>query len=177
MKNHAKKLLCTALAVILLLALSACEAPQPPVQTPPEESGDVVIDPPADPAKTEEKDDDPPVTDEPVTSDPGPEEPVINDPDPSERIMQITSAPANVYRGEEVTITITGKPNTEYKITVTYRSGNASTAAGLVTKTSDADGNVSWTWRIGGNTGAGASKAEISGGGESLRHDFTVVVE
>ncbi len=79
----------------------------------------------------------------------------------------------NFLRNEYATISITGIPNTEYHISVFYHSGE-STAAGLESNTSDANGNISWTWKIGGKTTPGTYHATIVGGGETIIVDFTV---
>ena len=79
-------------------------------------------------------------------------------------------------RNEYATVSIVGKPNTKYTITVYYKSG-ASTAEGLEPKTSDANGNVSWTWKIGGRTSPGTYRLVIAGGGESIERQFTVITD
>ena len=79
-------------------------------------------------------------------------------------LVDITSpAPRNSF----ATIRIKGKPNTEYSIRV-YYSTTASTADGLENKISDADGYVSWTWKIGGRTKPGSHRIKITGGGETF---------
>lgn len=87
--------------------------------------------------------------------------------------LRVTSFPAVVYRNEDVTLTACGKPNTEYKLSVYYSSG-ASTADGLGKKTSDGNGNISWSWQIGGRTNPGNYRMTISGGGENITYNFTV---
>lgn len=86
------------------------------------------------------------------------------------RIVSVTS-PAS--RNEMATLTIVGKPNTEYDINVYYSSG-ASTADGLENKVSDANGNVSWTWKVGGSTNPGEKRIVVSGGGEKVETTFIV---
>ncbi len=51
-------------------------------------------------------------------------------------------------------MSIVGEANTQYTASVLYNSGEV-TAGGLGLKTSDLDGNVSWTWKIGGKTSTG----------------------
>ncbi len=70
----------------------------------------------------------------------------------------------SVSRGSNATVTVKGAPNTSYSIKVVYKSG-PSTAAGLTTKTSDANGKVSWTWSY---------PITVSGGGKSGTVYFTV---
>lgn len=76
-------------------------------------------------------------------------------------------------RNEIATVSIKAAPNTEYRISVYYSSG-ASSAAGLEPKTSDANGNVSWSWKIGGKTNPGTYNLNITGGGEKITKKFTV---
>ena len=78
------------------------------------------------------------------------------------------------YRNENVTCKFWGEPNTRYSITVYYKSG-ASDADGLEAKTSDSDGFVSWTWKIGGRTTPGTWHLDIKGGGETVRIYFDVL--
>jgi len=80
------------------------------------------------------------------------------------------------YRNSKATISIVGKPNTEYRITVYYDSG-PSKAKGLEKKTSDSKGRVSWTWKIGGKTKAGTYKVIFKGGGEEITKKITIKAE
>ena len=96
-------------------------------------------------------------------------------PEPTPETPKITGSSSYVFnRNENATISAKGAPNTEYKISVYYNSG-ASTAAGLEKKTSDANGNVSWTWKIGGSTNFGTYSATITGGGDTFDIVFEVV--
>ena len=82
--------------------------------------------------------------------------------------------PSVFYRNEIVTITIQGKPNTEYDLDVYYKSGK-SKAKGLEEKTSDSNGIVSWTFKIGGKTTEEYTPHMIiSGNNESVRVEFYV---
>ena len=87
--------------------------------------------------------------------------------------IEVVSSPGTVYPGQRATITVKGQPNTQYSITVMYKSG-ASSAQGLDTKTSDSTGRVSWTWLVGRNTSSGSFYALVSGGGQNVRIPFTV---
>lgn len=78
-----------------------------------------------------------------------------------------------VSPNENATITIKGTPGEEYSITVYYKSG-PSKADGLEDKIADADGEVSWTWKIGPRTSAGDWEILISGDGESISEYITV---
>ena len=79
-------------------------------------------------------------------------------------------------RNEQATLSINADPGVEYTITVYYNSG-ASEAEGLEPKTADADGNVSWTWRIGGRTAPGTYRVIIQGNGETIEREFTVITD
>lgn len=87
--------------------------------------------------------------------------------------IQITEYTNVVTAGTNAHLAIKGAPNTEYSISVHYASGD-STAAGLETKTSDGDGNVSWEWEVGTNTAKGVHSITVRGGGNSQNFDFTV---
>lgn len=88
--------------------------------------------------------------------------------------LQFVSAPTSVARSSDAYVQVKGAPNTDYRITVMYKSG-ASDADGLYTKTSDADGYVSWTWHIGGKTSLNFQPTiTVSGGGQSISTKFTV---
>ena len=88
---------------------------------------------------------------------------------------EFTSEILQVRRNEIVTVTVKGLPDTEYTILVRYHSGHESTANGLGAAMSDANGNVSWTWRVGGMTGFGKAAFVVSGGGEETTYEFEVV--
>ncbi len=89
------------------------------------------------------------------------------------QVLKILSYPETVSPRQEAVVAIQGKPYTEYRITVRYKSG-PSQAAGLEPKITDAEGNVSWTWRIGSRTSQGTYPIEIAGCGEKETVHFTV---
>jgi hypothetical protein len=88
--------------------------------------------------------------------------------------LTITEVTTPVKKNEFATLTAFGKPDTEYTISVYYRSG-ASTAAGLEKQTSDANGQVSWTWKVGGSTSLGTYRIVVKGGDEQTETTFEVV--
>ena len=90
-----------------------------------------------------------------------------------ENILEVVSYTASVNAGSDASVTIKGKPDTEYSIKVVYSSGT-STASGLETKKSDEDGNVSWSWVVGAKTGKGTYPIKISGGDEQIEIEFEV---
>lgn len=87
--------------------------------------------------------------------------------------LTLVDVTKNVVRaGETATLTIKGKPNTQYSIDVFY-STKASEAQGLESKTSDNNGNVTWSWKVGTNTTPGTHQIKIVGGGETIETSFT----
>ncbi len=90
--------------------------------------------------------------------------------------IQFIKWPEVISRNEIAEVTIQGKPNTKYSITVYYSSG-PSKAKGLEDKTSDSNGLVTWTWKVGGKTAAGTFRIVVSGGGEQQTVNFTVKAE
>lgn len=121
-------------------------------------------------------------TEEPTTAEPTTEEPTTAEPTTKKPTEKPTEAPkgievtyvtSSVSPGEYASISIQGEPNTDYSISVTYKSG-ASTADGLYTKTSDSSGYVSWEWKVGARTSSGTYPIRISGGGQSITESFTV---
>lgn len=86
--------------------------------------------------------------------------------------IALTGAPGTVSSGSNATLSIKGKPNTEYSISVYYSNG-ASTAQGLKPKTSGSDGTVSWTWKVGAKTTAGTHRIVVEGGGDQLETSIT----
>lgn len=97
----------------------------------------------------------------------------IATPAPAQASIELISLTSPISHGRNATIAIKGKANTEYNITVKYKSG-PSTAAGLGEKTSDSSGRVSWTWKVGTRTTRGSWPITISGGGQSATFNFTV---
>ena len=78
-----------------------------------------------------------------------------------------------VSRGNNATISIKGLPNTAYDIDVMYSSGE-SKASGLEDKTSDSEGNVSWTFKVSSNVKSGTYEVKISGGKDSASYSLEV---
>lgn len=81
--------------------------------------------------------------------------------------ISLVSITPPISAGSTASITVQGEPDTDYSITVMYSSGPSS-ADGLETKTSDSDGIVSWSWKIGARTKEGTYRISISGGGKSF---------
>ena len=81
------------------------------------------------------------------------------------QVLDILSVSSPIKGGQNATLSAKGKPNTAYDIKVVYSSGESS-AKGLEDKTSDANGNVSWTWKVGAKTKPGTYTITVKGGGE-----------
>lgn len=81
--------------------------------------------------------------------------------------ISLISITSPISAGSTASITVQGEPDTDYSITVIYSSGPSS-ADGLETKTSDSDGVVSWSWKIGTRTKEGTCRISVSGGGKSF---------
>jgi hypothetical protein len=90
------------------------------------------------------------------------------------RLVSLTSP---VGPGNDATIAVQTVPNASCGITVIYKSG-PSRASGLVPKTSDIKGNVSWTWRVGTRTTPGKWPITVScsAGGQQGRLETVFVV-
>ncbi len=101
------------------------------------------------------------------------EEEKVLDALPSGGDITVVASPGTIVRGNEATVTIKGAPNTEYDITVKYSSGPSS-AKGLENKVSDANGNVSWTWKVAKNTKVGTYTITVEGGGKEITINFTI---
>lgn len=132
-------------------------ATQPTTQPPTEPATQPTTQPPKEPAT------------QPTTQ--PPTEPATQ---PANEGITFVSWPQTISRNETGTVTIKGKPNTSYTITVYYKSG-PSTADGLEAKTSDGNGYVTWNWKIGGRTSFGTFKIVVSGGGDSQSVTFSIV--
>ena len=127
------------------------------------------------PEPTPEATSEPTPTPEPIpeaTPEPTPE------PEPTPApVGYIISAPDEGRRNQNLTIVFQGEPYTQYTLSVFSAAGTALTAAGLGSATSDADGVVSWTWLVGGATGAGTQRVTITGGGVTVRHEILIIVD
>jgi len=67
---------------------------------------------------------------------------------------------SSVSRNTTASVTVKTAARAQCSITVTYNSG-FSTAAGLVTKAADSEGQVSWSWKVGGRTAFGIYPIDI----------------
>lgn len=101
-----------------------------------------------------------PETTEPETETTAPETTKIPETAKAEPEVKLVSVISPIDAGEIQTLTIKGKPDTEYVIHVIYKS-SVSKADGLEKKKSDANGNVSWTWKVGTSTASTTAKVDI----------------
>ena len=85
---------------------------------------------------------------------------------PPEVSVTFVNAPLSARPGQATTLIARTSPNTGCTIEVDYKSG-PSHAQGLVPKTSDAGGNVSWTWIVGTRTTPGQWPITVSCGSAS----------
>ena len=87
--------------------------------------------------------------------------------------INLVSLTSPISRGSDVTVSIKGLPNTTYDIDVIYSSGE-SKASGLEDKTSDSEGNVSWTFKVSSNVKPGTYEVKISDGEDSASYSLEV---
>ncbi len=114
-----------------------------------------------------------PTTQAPVTEAPKPVTPPPVVTEAPKQVLDILSVTSPVEGGQNATLSAKGKPNTEYDIKVVYSSGESS-AKGLENKKTDANGNVSWTWKVGAKTKPGTYTITVKGGGETDTIKITV---
>ena len=87
--------------------------------------------------------------------------------------INLVSLTSPISRGSDVTVSIKGLPNTTYDIDVIYSSGE-SKASGLEDKTSDSEGNVSWTFKVSSNVKPGTYEVKIADGEDSASYSLEV---
>lgn len=80
-------------------------------------------------------------------------------------LIEVVYFKSEVTPGSYGEIVARGKPDTEYSIKVIYDK-TESKSKGLVTKTADKNGIVSWSWKTGAKTKPGTYKVEITQGAE-----------
>ena len=88
--------------------------------------------------------------------------------------INLVSLTSPISRGSDVTVSIKGLPNITYDIDVIYSSGE-SKASGLEDKTSDNEGNVSWTFKVSSNVKPGTYEIKITGGENSVSYSLEVM--
>ncbi len=94
--------------------------------------------------------------------------------DASGRSVAFVNAKDEYQRGESITLSVVGKPNTVYVLRVRYKSGYSS-AKGLGYALSDELGYALWTFRIGNASSDDfVPYFEVTGGGETIKHSFRI---
>jgi micrococcal nuclease len=109
----------------------------------------------------------------PATASPKPTPTVSPPPAPVQTGVTFLNAPLTVARGQNATLQVKTAANTSCSISVVYKSG-PSTAAGLGPATSDAAGNVAWTWKVGATTTPGAWPITVTCGSGSAQTKINV---
>src|SRR2546425_1831315 len=87
--------------------------------------------------------------------------------------VTFVNAPLSARHGTATTLIVKTSPATGCSIQVVYKSG-PSKAQGLVAKTSDGAGSVSWTWIVGSNTTLGQWPIYVTCGSASGQSYITV---
>ena len=75
--------------------------------------------------------------------------------------LQIMSVTSPIGPGYDATLRAETEPYADCTITVYYLSGPSS-AAGLIDKKADTNGNVTWTWKVGTRTTAGSWRIVVT---------------
>jgi hypothetical protein len=78
------------------------------------------------------------------------------------------------YPGGYASVTIQATPGANCSISYTTPSGRASVAVGLGDQTADADGKVTWSWKIGNRTKPGTGRVMVTCNGQSATSDITI---
>jgi micrococcal nuclease len=87
--------------------------------------------------------------------------------------VTFVNAPLSARHGQATTLIAKTSPSTGCSIRVEYKSG-PSHAQGLVARTSDGAGNISWTWIVGSNTTPGQWPIYVACGSASAQTYITV---
>jgi hypothetical protein len=76
--------------------------------------------------------------------------------------VRVTTTPAAVSRGQQLTITASTSPGASCTVRVTYPDGYVSRASSLQgSKTADSSGSVSWSWHV-GSTASGTARVGVT---------------
>jgi hypothetical protein len=94
--------------------------------------------------------------------------------EPKKESVQIISVTSPAARNSTATLKAKVTPGSTASITIHYKSG-PSKAAGLESKKADANGNVSWSWHVGGNTTLGTWPITVNSNGASAETSFQVI--
>lgn len=92
------------------------------------------------------------------------------------RLLVLKNITRTVKRGDNAEISLRNlKSGDVCDISVVYFSGNKSTAKGLEPKTVPENGEVSWSWTIGGNVTPGIASVTVSG--PSFSYSYEIMIE
>ncbi len=136
----------TSTPVAALTATSIPPTPVPPTQPPPTQA------PPPAPTQA----------------------PAPTSPPPPPASLTITSITSPVRPGQTATLRATTQPSASCSITYTTPAGTVSEAQGLVPKTADSSGNVSWSWVIGTRTGPGTGTVRVTCAGQTATAQIVI---
>jgi len=96
--------------------------------------------------------------------------PPSNSPAQSVSAVITLTTPTSVTKGGDITLRAKTSTRDVCTLKVTLPSGRDSTSAGIGSATADDSGNMSWTWNVKSNTGAGIARIYVtcaSGGSQS----------
>jgi hypothetical protein len=97
---------------------------------------------------------------------------------PAQLSLEVLSLTSPVSAGSNASIRVKTLPGANCTITVHYKSGPSS-AAGLEPKAADANGEVSWRWKVGSRTSPGNWRIVVTAShdGKTVAQDTTFTVE
>jgi beta-lactamase superfamily II metal-dependent hydrolase len=110
-------------------------------------------------------------------SQPAPAPTVVQAEAPAQLSLEVLSHTSPISAGSTANLKIKTLPGAECTITVYYKSG-ASKASGLDPKTANANGEVSWSWKVGSNTSPGDWRIVVtaSQGGKTAMKEIEFIV-
>lgn len=91
----------------------------------------------------------------------------------AENRISVISSSTVIKRGYNGRLSIRGKPVTSYTIIATYQEGNRILTSRR-TGTTDKNGLLEWSWRVGKKTSPGTYPLIITGGGDTYSTYYTV---
>ncbi len=91
----------------------------------------------------------------------------------SDQAIRLVEAPSSVKAGDAAAVSIIGQPGVSYDIAVSF-GGSTGGVSGMERKQADAEGRVTWQWRVPALSGKGTYTLLITGGGQEIKSNFTV---
>ena len=98
---------------------------------------------------------------------PAREEPPAPETGNADTPLHVVAITSPITKNSIASLDAVGKPNTTYSITVIYATAT-SEAQGLGPRAANADGQVSWSWKIGASVKPGSYKIVLEGGVETV---------